>query len=208
MERIAVLIAVLALAACEAPSTPQATRPVATPPPVVNAPTPAPSPTRADSQSGGGAETDAAPRVFAFVERDPCEPKSWDDVRYRKLPVELRSGDPAVLTAAIHRLVQHWFRGSPRAGHETIAGIGIALDGETAIVDIGEPRHIGWASASCGGSIFISEMVRTATQFPTVSGVEFRYRGSCNDFGEFMQAGPYCFVFTRENGEITSTRRS
>jgi hypothetical protein len=113
-----------------------------------------------------------------------------------------------VLTAAVDRVIEHWFRYKPLLGSSVAKGIEVSIEGERALIDIRDRTHIGWVSTSCGSTTFIGDLAHTALQFSTVTDVEFRYRGSCTDWGKYVQAGPFCFVYSLDGrGRTSSIRR-
>jgi hypothetical protein len=143
--------------------------------------------------------------VFAFVQRPVCAQRYPN---YRKIPVEIAAGETRVLTAAVDRVIEHWFRNKPRFGSSVARGIEVGIEGDRAVMDVRDRKHLGWGSTSCGSTIFIGDLVHTALQFPTVSAVEFRYRGSCTDWGKYVQAGPFCFIYSLDGrGRTSSIRR-
>ena len=72
---------------------------------------------------------------------------------------------------------------------EETAGIlaGVNLRDGVAVVDLAET--VNGASTSAGGAAFRAELDATVFQFPAVERIEYRLRGSCDDFWEWQQLG-------------------
>jgi hypothetical protein len=133
-------------------------------------------------------------RQFVYYDADCAMGSAYTN--YRVVPLSTALDASAPLTAAVHRLLRYWYRSEPRLLDRISYWVDISVINGTAIFDWQSLRHLGWASTTCGGAAFGSSLVRTASQFPTVDEVEFRYRGSCERFNAWQQGGPSCFRTT------------
>ena len=75
---------------------------------------------------------------------------------------------------------------------DVLAGVSVA-DG-TAVVDLA--YEVNNASTSAGSAMFLAELDATVFQFPTVERIEYRLRGSCAAFWEWLQYGD-CRIIER-----------
>ena len=64
---------------------------------------------------------------------------------------------------------------------------GVSIDDGTAVVDLADT--VDNASTSAGSAAFLAELDATIFQFPTVERIEYRLRGSCEAFWEWLQYG-------------------
>jgi len=69
---------------------------------------------------------------------------------------------------------------------DLLAGVALQSDG-TAVVDLG--AEVPNASTSAASRLLLDELDSTVFQFPTVTRVEYRLRGSCDAFWEWLQLG-------------------
>jgi hypothetical protein len=69
---------------------------------------------------------------------------------------------------------------------ELLAGVNLRADG-TAVVDLADT--VANASSSTGSKLFLEALDATVFQFSTVERIEYRLRGSCDDFWEWLQLG-------------------
>lgn len=110
--------------------------------------------------------------------------------------VPLEKGQRSVLTAAIEGLLKEWNVQDPGRRVE------VTLEGDKAILDFqGLGTRLGFAGTACGSVLFSSSILKTAAQFEEVEAVQFRLRGSCENFFEWWEAGWTCFnYFTTPRG--------
>lgn len=157
------------------------------------------------ASSGSPTKTEKPKRTFR------TEPRPGEVVYYRLHPdhdrvdrycgahdrsyivkhVEVPDGSPAVLR---HALEAHF--GEYWDAADTIGTVS-ATEGR-AIVDLRSTDGIGFAGTSCGGVGFVGSVLRTIFQFENIEEAELRLRGSCKNFGVYMQTAR-CDILTRDN---------
>ena len=99
--------------------------------------------------------------------------------------------DRGVLRRALQALFAEYWGASRTLGD-------VSIDQGRAVVDLRSTEQVQFASTSCGGVGFLGSMLRTVFQFDHIEQAQLRLRGSCRDFGEFMQSG-VCRAFERED---------
>lgn len=106
--------------------------------------------------------------------------------------VAVPEGARNVLTRAVRALFVREFD-SPGSQVERVT-----VEDGRAIIYLGSMEGIESADTSCGGVGFMGSLLRTVFQFDSVDSVRVTLRGSCQRFGEFMQADK-CQTFTRSD---------
>lgn len=111
----------------------------------------------------------------------------------------------APLRAAVRKLMEGPTRRERRLGcvsnlsHDAHLLADVALLGGEAVIDFAPafPRELGIVSTTHAGTVFLTQLELTAFQFPNVRSIRLEIDGSCEAFGEFMQAGE-CVTLRRE----------
>ena len=133
--------------------------------------------------------------------RFPGERRNFVPVARKITDAEAR----APLRAALRELMEGPTRRERRLGCVSIfsrdahllADVALA-DGE-AVIDFTPAfrRELGIVSATYAGTVFLTQLELTAFQFRNVRSLRFEIAGSCEAFGEFMQA-LQCVTLRRE----------
>lgn len=113
----------------------------------------------------------------------------------RVLPLPRRVAAPAVLTGAMRALVAGPTAAERARGYggwfsRRTAGVvrSVRVSRGTAFVDFRDfSRVIPNASSSCGSSLLLAQLDRTARQFPTVRRTVYSFDGSRRSFYEWLQ---------------------
>ena len=102
---------------------------------------------------------------------------------------------PAVLAAAMRELLKGPTAAERSAGYSGWFSIqtagklrGVRINAGVAFIDFADfSRIIPNASSSCGSSLLLAQLNRTATQFPTVRRAIYSFNGSRRAFYEWLQ---------------------
>jgi hypothetical protein len=113
----------------------------------------------------------------------------------RVLPLARRVTKPAVLTGAMRALVAGTTASERARGYggwfssRTAGSVrSVRISRQVAYVDFRDfSRLIPNASSSCGSTLLLAQLDRTATQFPTVDRAVYSFNGSRHAFYEWLQ---------------------
>lgn len=190
MRVIAIFCASLALVSCS-PDPPSA----GSGKPAISNGTPEPQKTHEQEEVSARTQPSPGEVVFYRLHPDPDKVDRYCgafDRSYIVRHVEVPQGARNVLTRAVRALFVRYFR---RPGSQVEK---VVLEQGRATIDLRSTRGIESASTSCGGVGFMGALLRTVFQFDSVDALRVTLQGSCQRFGEFMQAGR-CQTFTRSD---------